>query len=95
MRRVFQVGSILFMLLTAGANTRLTAQTSTAASGDSEEGFVALFNGKDLTGWEGDTNLWKVRDGLLVGQSPGMKYNDFLQGFYPPLIFSPGKRSGE
>ncbi len=41
-------------------------------------GFVPLFNGKDLDGWEGDTKLWSVRDGMLVGTSPGMKRNDFL-----------------
>ncbi len=41
-------------------------------------GFVPLFNGHDLSGWEGDTNLWTVRDGMLVGKSSGLKYNDFL-----------------
>ena len=43
-----------------------------------EEGFVPLFNGKDLTGWEGDTKLWAPENGMLVGRSPGIKYNDFL-----------------
>lgn len=46
--------------------------------GRSEAGFVPLFNGEDLAGWEGDPFLWKVRDGMLVGQSPGISYNDFL-----------------
>lgn len=41
-------------------------------------GFTALFNGQDLTGWEGDAKLWIVRDRMLVGKSPGIKYNDFL-----------------
>ena len=41
-------------------------------------GFVPLFNGKDLDGWEGDTKLWSARDGMLVGTSPGLKHNDFL-----------------
>jgi acetyl esterase/lipase/prenyltransferase beta subunit len=41
-------------------------------------GFVPLFNGKDLSGWEGDTRLWSARDGLLVGTSPGLTHNDFL-----------------
>ena len=44
----------------------------------SEEGFVSIFNGKDLGGWEGDTKLWLVEDGVLVGRSPGIDYNDFL-----------------
>lgn len=41
-------------------------------------GFVPLFNGKDLTGWEGDTSLWTVRDGMIVGESSGLDHNDFL-----------------
>lgn len=43
-----------------------------------EDGFRTLFNGKDLTGWEGDTQLWKVADGAIVGDSPGIKHNQFL-----------------
>jgi hypothetical protein len=31
---------------------------------------VPLFNGKDLTGWEGDTkNTWKVEDGVITAGS--------------------------
>ena len=41
-------------------------------------GFQPLFNGKDLDGWDGDTTLWKVRDGEIVGESPGIKRNEFL-----------------
>lgn len=40
----------------------------------------SLFNGKNLDGWEVDTpGLWQVRDGMIVGKSAGMKYNDFLR----------------
>ena len=49
-----------------------------AFAADAEEGFEPLFNGKDLTGWEGDAKLWIVEDGALIGRSPGIKYNDFL-----------------
>lgn len=45
---------------------------------DAEAGFVSLFNGEDLSGWEGDPFLWRVEDGLLIGRSPGIAYNDFL-----------------
>ncbi|MEW4567268.1 family 16 glycoside hydrolase [Tautonia sp. JC769] len=41
-------------------------------------GFLPLFNGQDLTGWEGDDSLWSVRDGMLVGSSPGLDRNEFL-----------------
>ncbi|MEZ0388691.1 MAG: DUF1080 domain-containing protein [Verrucomicrobium sp.] len=30
----------------------------------------AIFNGKDLTGWEGNTDLWSVKDGTITGQTP-------------------------
>lgn len=45
---------------------------------EDEKGFVPLFNGKDLTGWEGNKELWSVQDGVLVGKSPGIKRNEFL-----------------
>jgi hypothetical protein len=30
---------------------------------------VALFNGKDLTGWEGDMRLWSFKDGIVRGET--------------------------
>jgi hypothetical protein len=29
----------------------------------------SLFNGKDLTGWDGDTRLWSVKDGVIHGET--------------------------
>jgi hypothetical protein len=37
-----------------------------------------LFNGKDLTGWEGKAELWKAEGGAIVGVSEGLKENHFL-----------------
>ena len=34
-----------------------------------EEGFTSMFNGKDLTGWDGSPDLWAVRDGAITGQT--------------------------
>ena len=31
--------------------------------------FAPIFNSKDLTGWEGDTRFWSVRDGVLRGET--------------------------
>lgn len=51
-----------------------------AACLPAEPGFKPLFNGKNLDGWEVDTpDLWTVRGGMIVGKSPGLKYNDFLR----------------
>jgi hypothetical protein len=38
-----------------------------------------LFNGKDLTGWVGNTKLWRVEKGEIVGKSPGIGRNEFLR----------------
>jgi hypothetical protein len=32
-------------------------------------GFVALFNGRDLSGWDGDSRLWSVKGGAIVGET--------------------------
>lgn len=40
---------------------------------------VSLFDGSSLSGWEGDTNVWRVRDGVIVGGSlKGNPRNEFL-----------------
>ncbi|MBY0588775.1 DUF1080 domain-containing protein [bacterium] len=38
----------------------------------------AIFNGKDLQGWVGNKDFWKVEDGVIVGTTPGINYNTFL-----------------
>jgi hypothetical protein len=43
-----------------------------------EDGYEPLFNGRDLTGWEGDAKLWVVERRSLIGRSPGISYNNFL-----------------
>lgn len=40
---------------------------------------VAIFNGRDLAGWEGNLAVWRVRDGTIVGGSlDGNPRNEFL-----------------
>ena len=51
------------------------AQTPILATAENAKDF---FNGKDLTGWDGDPKLWKVEDGEIVGKRPGIKKNEFL-----------------
>ena len=34
-----------------------------------EQGFVSLFNGKNLSGWDGDRRLWSVQDGVIRGET--------------------------
>lgn len=37
------------------------------------EGWQTLFNGTDLTGWDGDPELWSVRDGVIHGETTAEK----------------------
>jgi HEAT repeat protein len=40
---------------------------------------VSLFDGHSLAGWEGDTKVWRVRDGVILGGSlQGNPQNEFL-----------------
>lgn len=34
-----------------------------------DDGFVDLFNGRDLSGFDGDRAFWSVQDGAIVGQT--------------------------
>jgi len=45
---------------------------------------LPLFDGRGLAGWEGATNAWRVRDGVLVGGSlAGNPRNEFLAADRP------------
>lgn len=33
-----------------------------------EDGWITLFNGKDLAGWSGNPDVWKVKEGYISGQ---------------------------
>ena len=49
------------------------------SSAEPPEGFKAVFNGRDLTGWEGSPKYWSVEDGCLTGKADGtLKFNRFL-----------------
>lgn len=40
---------------------------------------IQLFNGKNLEGWEGYSDLWSVKDGVIVAKSTGpLKYSTYL-----------------
>jgi hypothetical protein len=46
-----------------------------------EDGFVAIFNGRDLVGWTGQAGHWTVEDGAISGSNTAerpLKHNSFL-----------------
>lgn len=53
----------------------LSQQVPMSATSDNVGDF---FNGRDLTGWRGNPQLWKVEDGVLIGTSEGLRENEFL-----------------
>lgn len=60
--------------------TTLVTAAVVATAAD-ESGFKSLFNGKDLTGWRGNTDLWSVEDGTIKGitkADPKLTHNTFL-----------------
>ncbi len=36
---------------------------------DDDEGYVSLFDGKTLKGWDGNPKFWRVEEGAIVGES--------------------------
>jgi hypothetical protein len=48
---------------------------------DDDTGFTPIFDGKTLTGWDGDTRFWRVENGVITGESTPanpVKANNFL-----------------
>jgi hypothetical protein len=45
-----------------------------------DDGFTSIFNGKDLTGWRGNTEYWSVKDGAITAtttEQNKLTYNTF------------------
>jgi len=79
-RTVLQLMNRTFLgALAAGAY--LFTQANFVLAADAEGDFTRIFNGKDLTGWTGNPDLWSVKDGAIVGQTTAehpAKGNTFL-----------------
>ena len=58
---------VLFLLVTNSLNA--------------QDAFKEIFNGKDLSGWKGNLELWSVKDGCITGTTNAekpLKFNTFL-----------------
>jgi len=60
-------------LAAIGAVVGLAAPAWCEDKAAAEEGFESLFNGKDLTGWDGHADLWAVRNGVIRGETTPQK----------------------
>jgi hypothetical protein len=59
----------------------VTSGMSQSTSKKDKDGFVQIFDGKTLNGWEGDPTYWRVENGHLVGEiTPAtlLKRNSFI-----------------
>jgi putative heme-binding domain-containing protein len=45
------------------------AESTAALPPPDADGFISLFDGHDLNGWDGDPKLWSVQDGAIVGET--------------------------
>ena len=53
--------------------------SATVTMNPGSDGFVSLFNGRNLSGWAGDRKHWSVQDGAITGETDGtLKMNRFL-----------------
>ena len=75
--KAFSVMLVLAVVLTGGLATSCSGQTKKG----NNDGFVQIFDGKTLKGWEGDPTYWRVEDGALTGEiTPAtlLKTNSFI-----------------
>jgi hypothetical protein len=76
--RMLCCASLIVTIVGVSTQSAQTADSPAAAKGNDK--FVPLFNGKNLDGWHGDMDLWKVVDGEIVGSTDDkqIKKNNFL-----------------
>jgi hypothetical protein len=60
-------------LLAAALVCAVVAGRAPVASAAEADGFVPIFNGTSLDGWEGKGEFWSVADGAIVGQTTAEK----------------------
>jgi hypothetical protein len=78
-RASFGLGALLAAALAGPGRTQSPPQPHEVAPGfrepdpidfDADDaGFQPIFNGTDLTGWDGDPRYWRAEDGAIVGES--------------------------
>jgi hypothetical protein len=77
----FVASLYLLSMLAGAALAEDQAAVPKATAPPEPSGMVALFNGKDLSGWDGDLRLWSIQDGVVRGETTAenpAKGNTFL-----------------
>jgi hypothetical protein len=71
----------LMLVVVSSFGLNALAADAPVLAPDEPAGMRSIFNGKDLTGWDGDPRLWSVKDGAIRGETTAenpAKGNTFL-----------------
>lgn len=74
--KFLSAGLMLAVVLAGGIETSCSGQAKKG-----KDGYVQIFDGKTLKGWDGDPTYWRVEDGYLTGEiTPDklLKTNSFI-----------------
>jgi type 1 glutamine amidotransferase len=77
----FAAGDLEAPMTPRAGRPERTAVPGTQPAPGMEPGFVTLFDGSTLNGWDGDRAIWSVQDGAITGETSGdtkLKENNFL-----------------
>jgi len=81
-RHPFSLLMIVACIAVSSCNDPVNGGEPPKESGTDSSGFVSIFDGATLKGWNGDTAVWHVRDGAITGEitasSTPLKANTFL-----------------
>lgn len=69
MKRLIMLTAVIVMALAT------LARSDEINAPKNDQGAYVLFNGKDLSGWEGDSKFWSVKDGCITGSTRETKTN--------------------
>ena len=69
-------GTVVMLLLSLSVACAQDAKMAGVTPEEAKEGFVSLFDGCTLDGWQGDVNGYTVKDGTMVCEPGGNLYTD-------------------
>ncbi len=64
---------VLTALVAVWLSVVSAADNAAKTAPEEPKDMVSIFNGKDLMGWDGDPDLWSVRDGVIHGETTEVK----------------------
>ncbi len=77
----FSILAVSVSITSCQNNTAQHSEDETQHDASTTEIFKDIFDGKTLSGWDGDTTVWRVEDGNIVGEVTAekpLKTNTFL-----------------